>query len=269
MLQLFDRNALLGFLYKDARLTLNYRMSLGLNLLSILFAVTTYFFMGGSFTSNTAVYQKHLFEFLLVGIMCSTLLTAIMNGLASSITMDMQCGVLELLLIRDRNPLMTFLYMSAWNGLQALAIAAIYFMIGRWFFGAEISLSRILPLAVFLFLSLLTFFALGLLAASFILRFKRGNPIQWALSSLQILLGGVYFPLEALPPGIKLLAYALPLSHSIRAARALLIPADASESLWGSFFLLALQALLLLPMAVFTLQRTLQQIRRHGSFSQS
>lgn len=69
--------------------------------------------------------------------------------------------------------------------------------------------------ALSILLTLTTFMGLGVLAAAFILVFKKGNPVTWAMATLSELLGGVYFPTTILPDWMQSIARWIPV---IRAA---------------------------------------------------
>lgn len=67
-------------------------------------------------------------------------------------------------------------------------------------FGLPLGQTNILAAAVILALALLAHLPLGIMAAGFVLIFKRGDPVTLMFGHLSALLGGVYFPLQVLPP---------------------------------------------------------------------
>ena len=121
----------------------------------------------------------------------------------------------------------------------------------------------------FLFLGLasLSFLALGGMAASFILYFKRGNPIAWIFSSISILMGGVYFPVELFPLWIQNIASYFPLTIALRGIRMSLLENARWSLLGGDLLYLAVFALFLLPLAHLSLKASLRMCRNKGNLS--
>ena len=79
-------------------------------------------------------------------------------------------------------------------------------------------------------LTFLAFLILGMLSASFVMIFKRGDPIAYIFGWSSFFLGGVLFPIEVLPSPLQSLAQMLPVTHAIKAIRELLL---ASSGLLG------------------------------------
>lgn len=255
-----------AFVTKDFRLLLSYRFVLVLNLVAVFFGIATYYFLGEAVTAKLDAYGDRYFEFLLVGIAVSTLLTAVMNGLATQLAQEISFGTLEMLLAAPMRPLTCFGLLSFWNLLQAFGIALLYVVVGAVGFGFRPAPESLWPCLLLLLLSLVAFYGLGLIAAAFILRFKRGNPIQWVLGSLQVLLGGVYFPLTALPAWLLPFAKLLPLAHAIDGMRQATLLNAPWSTLMPSILYLALLAAILLPVGMLGIQLSVNAVLRHGSF---
>src|SRR5262249_61674681 len=83
-------------------------------------------------------------------------------------------------------------------------------------------------LAVFVVLiaSLLAFAGLGILSASYLLIFKRGNPAKWFILGLTSIIGGSLFPVSILPDWLQVVARFNPVTYALDATRAAL--------LWGA-----------------------------------
>ncbi len=259
---------LMAFIVKDAQLYLSYRAVLVLNLFSVLFAVATYFFMGETLHGSLGAYGTRYFPFVILGMSVSTFLLAATGGLAANLSQEMRSGTLEAILATPPSPTAALLCMSAWNFVYAVAISLVYLIAAICLFNLQLQASGLLAAGVVLLFAFLCFYALGICAAAFVLRFKRGNPIQWLLGSLQVLLGGVYFPIEQLPPFVQKVAMLLPLVHAVEGTRqALLLGADLSQ-LGPTILLLVLLSVALLPLGLWLLKHNLKQIRLHGTFLQ-
>ena len=60
-------------------------------------------------------------------------------------------------------------------------------------------------------------------SAAFTLALKRGDPLLWLSGGLSWLLGGVFFPTDMLPGGLRQAALVLPITHALEALRATLL----------------------------------------------
>ena len=72
---------------------------------------------------------------------------------------------------------------------------------------------------IVLILTILSLLPVGIGSAAFILIFKKGDPINFIISNANRLLAGVFYPTAVLPMFLKKIAYLLPLTHSLEAAR--------------------------------------------------
>ena len=90
-------------------------------------------------------------------------------------------------------------------------------------FGLTLGNANIGGALVAAMLTLSTFMGLGVLAAAFILRFKKGNPVTWLIASTSELFGGVYFPVEILPDWMRSVSEWIPMTHALIALRKTLL----------------------------------------------
>jgi len=119
-----------------------------------------------------------------------------------------------------------------------------------------------------LILSALTFIALnswGVLAAAFVIYFKRADPLSWLVDVTLYMLAGVYFPVEILPPALRVIAYALPLSHALEGLRFALMRGDNIVTLSRYVIILLIFNAILIPISLFSIRYVIDQAKRTGS----
>jgi ABC-2 type transport system permease protein len=128
----------------------------------------------------------------------------------------------------------------------------LYLLAGALLFGLRLggldAAGLALALAA-LVLAVLAFSGLGILAASFVMLFKRGEPATLLVLNGINLLGGVYFPVEVFAeraPWLLPLANLLPLTYALRALRLALL-GWTPAALWPDLAALAVFAAVLLP----------------------
>jgi lipooligosaccharide transport system permease protein len=123
------------------------------------------------------------------------------------------------------------------------------------FFGLTETL-RIFPALLMIFLSCLVFASFGMLVSTYVRNF---DEIIFPTSGFIIpmsLLSGVYFPIDQLPYGLQYAVYIFPLTHSVRAVRALVLQGFDWWMLANIFYLIVL-VLFLMRLSIRRLSRKL------------
>jgi ABC-2 type transport system permease protein len=260
--------ALGAHLRKEWQLLRSYRFLFILNGFAIGLAVANYFFMGKSVTAEIQNYSSNYFEYVLLGIMTASFLLAISNGMVQQLGQEMQTGSFEILLTAPRPSWLTLIYSSLWNILQAVITALGYLAVAVIFFHLEIGWLALLQALSILALSSLVFLSLALFSATALLFFKKASALQWILASVQMALGSIYFPIAKLPPLLQLCAKFLPLSYSVEAIRKTLLLHTPLKNLSSELTVLLCMAAIGLPLAIFSWERCLTHIKRHGTLTQ-
>lgn len=160
---------------------------------------------------------------------------------------ERQTGTLEQLAVMPFRPSDVFVGKIAPYFLVAAVDLAVILAVGSWLFDVPFRGSYVVFSAgalLFLFVTL----GLGVLIST--VSQNQGQAIQLALMTLlpQVLLSGMIFPLESMAPGIRWIAYLLPLTYFIDIARAIMIRAAPLDAVLFPMAMLAV-----LGGAVFTL----------------
>ena len=94
---------------------------------------------------------------------------------------------------------------------------------------------------------------------------NQGQAVQMALMFVvpQILLSGLIFPVGAMAPGIRWIAYVLPLSHFVDIARGVMLRAEPIDALWLPLVVLVAMAGAVLGLAILRFRRDLAPSGRH------
>jgi len=144
----------------------------------------------------------------------------------------------------------------------------LYLLAGVTFFGARFTGANWGAALLVLLLTVTSLSAIGILSASFIMVFKRGSPINFLISSVSLLLGGVYYPVEVLPARLQALARLYPLTTSLQAMRRALLMGASLSSLAGDLGILLGFTLLLMPLSLTAFRYAVQRAKRDGSLTQ-
>ena len=137
---------------------------------------------------------------------------------------------------------------------------AIYIGWGAVLFAFPLQGANWLGALLVLAASVLAFSGLGILSASYLLIFKRGNPVNWAILGISTVVGGMMYPISVLPVWLQYVGRITPVTYSLEGMRAAILGHASNRELLPSIAGLLLFAALLLPtsFAIFSwaLRRT-------------
>lgn len=258
-----------AFLIRDFRQTVSYKFAFLLDIASVFFSAATFFFVSKLFDAATSpqleAYGGQYFPFVLIGIAFSTYQTVGLTSFSQSLRQEQYMGTLESIMASPIR-ISTFLTGSAlWDFAYATLEVAFYFLVGYFAFGLLLPKANVLPAIVSLLLTLTTFMGLGILAAAFILLFKRGNPVTWTIATASELLGGVYFPTKILPDWMRRISDWVPMSHALESLRSTLLAGAGFRDVAPHLVFLGVFTLVVWAVGIFSFQMALKKTQDDGS----
>ncbi|MBN1827098.1 MAG: ABC transporter permease [Candidatus Eisenbacteria bacterium] len=262
----------LAFLRKDLQVTTSYRLAFGMQLLGIAFTLTLFYFLSKLIdqTMNPYLgkYGGDYFSFVLIGVALSNYLSTGLNAFSSRIRDEQVLGTLEAVLATPTR-FSTYLLSSAiWSFLWASFQILIYLLLGVLFFGLEMEHPNLPAALLFLGLTVIAFSSLGILAASFILVLKRGNPVNWVFTSLSRLLGGVYYPVMILPAWLQKAAWVIPLTYALEGMRMALLTGAGIGELKKELAALLIFTAAALLLGILSARFAIRKARQDGTLGQ-
>lgn len=260
-----------GFFIRDARQALSYKASLLLDIAKVLFKITTFYFIAKlvSFQDTGLVSYAggHYFAYVLIGIAFATLQTTGLTAFSQSLRQEQYLGTLESILSTPI-PLGVFLAGSAlWDFVYAALEVILFFLFAMLLFGLAWPVASWGLAFIATGLAITSFMGLGIVAAAFILRYKKGNPIMLFLSAGSELLGSVYFPINMLPPWLQKIAAWMPMTHALKAIRASLLEGATWHEVQTNMLYLALFSVLVWTLGWGCFWWSLKKSREDGTLS--
>jgi ABC-2 type transport system permease protein len=169
---------------------------------------------------------------------------------------ERQAGTLEQLAVMPLRPLDVYLGKILPYFGVAVADLAVVLSVGAAVFGVPFRGSAAtfaLGALLFVFVTL----GLGVLISS--VSQTQGQAIQLAIMTLvpQFLLSGLIFPLSSIVPGVRWIAYLLPLTYFTEIARGVMLRAEPIGALWQPFVYLALLGAVITVLATVRFRRLL------------
>lgn len=263
---------LAAFLARDFFWELSYPFNFFWRWGGIFFNLITFYFLGRMVSGATAgylsAYGGDYFPFVLVGLALGGFQSVALTSVSHAIMYGMYTGTLEAMLVTPTS-LSTIVFASVlYQFASSLISVLVYLLFGVLFFGFSLAQANLWSALVILALTLLAHLPLGIFSASFLLIFKRGDPVTSLVGSFSALLGGVYFPLSVLPGWLQTAALFIPFTHALEALRQAMLNGQGLLGLGTQVMILGIFAVTLLPLSLAVFSWAVYQAKRLGTLSQ-
>jgi ABC-2 type transport system permease protein len=241
----------LAFFRRDVAIARSYRIVFALEILEAFFGVATFYYLS-RFVSNHELTHAlpaggDYFAFALVGFAFFDYLTVSLSAFDS----------LTIILIAS----------AAYPFVLLAMRTVIYLAWGVLLFRFPIHEANWLGAATILIVSILAFAGLGIISASYLLLFKRGNPARWLIVGASSLLGGMMYPVSVLPVPLQWMARLLPVTYSLEGMRQALLAGASFAQLWPAVRALLLFATILLPLSSLVFAWALRRTKITGTLT--
>jgi len=249
---------------RDLAVARSYRAAFLIEIFQALFGSAGFYFLSRFVQSPTLERSlppgTNYFSFALVGIAFFDYLSVGLSTFDASLQEARQNGTLENLLVTQTSLPVILAGSSLYPFVLMSLRTAIYIGWGAVLFGFPLQGANWLGALLVLGASVLAFSGLGILSASYLLIFKRGNPVNWAILGLSTVVGGMMYPISVLPVWLQYVARLIPVTYSLEGMRAAILGHASTRELLPPIAVLLLFAALLLPasFAIFSwaLRRT-------------
>lgn len=267
---------IIAFVKRDFKIWWAYKLWVTLDVLSTIFFVVTYFFVGKIVTvehlEKAGFFAGDYFTFAMLGIAFQQYVFSSVQGLTESIRDEQWNGTIETVFASATEYRAFMLGESVFRfiyGTSFLTAALVFGLV----LGAKlvITVGTMLTITILSTLLVVDHVLVGLAGAGVILKLKRGDPIVWGFSWMSQLVSGVFYPLGLLPSYLRWIGLTFPLTYSLDGIRRCLIN---GETLLSSYVirtdLLALLVFMILawPLSTLILKSGYRSAQKEGSLGQ-
>jgi len=267
-----------AFVWKDFLVEVSYKSAFLLHVGGVVFSVGLWFFFSGFLQEHMkekleVLTGGNLFAFILLGVAPYSYQQVSLTAFGRRFREEQVTGTLEAMLVcPTRTPLVIF-GSALFDFLFTSVRVVLYIAVGIGFSymtARPIALhaSGFLAAIVIFTLMVLTSVGIGIMAAAFVMYFKKGDVLVAFISSASALLGGVFFPTQALPAAVQPFTRLLPISWTTDGVRRALLTGDGVRELLPHIEILFLFAAVLLPLGLWIFRIALRAARRDGTLVQ-
>jgi ABC-2 type transport system permease protein len=214
-----------AFLKRDALIALSYRLDFAFQILGRLVLIVIFYFIVRSFGAIKAPagFGGGLFPYILVGIAFADCISVSMTIFAKQIREGQVTGSLEVTLLAPVPLSVILLCSSLWAYAFSGARFLLYLVVGALFLGADFSRANWGSGLVILLLTDLCFMGVGVLMASGVVTFKRGDTATTLLGDLMMFASGAFFPISNFPGWVRKISSAIPFTPALECMRRALL----------------------------------------------
>lgn len=253
------------FFIHSFRLAWSYKLNFVARFLAMLATVLLFFFLDQLLQSVglKEIEGGSYFAFALIGSAFIRFLNISMRAFSLTLREEMLMGTIEPMLVTATPTVLVLVGPATWMLFEGVILLLVQLVLGI-LLGADFSQINWLSTAVIMVLSLASVICFGVLAASFTIIFKRGDPISFAINAVAYVFSGVYFPIEVMPPGLRVIAYLLPSTFALSGLRGSLLRGASLVELGRDVLALTGFTLLLLPVSVYAMRYAIQYLKQTG-----
>jgi ABC-2 type transport system permease protein len=264
-------SVLAAFLRRDFRINISYRASFALELLSTLFLLALFFYLGRVVDDAELGAGQNLsegyFGYAVVGLALLSIVQVSLASFSRKLNEEQTTGTFEALMATPASPSLIVLGSAVYELLRATFGALVLIAVAVVVFGLRLEVDAASIGVAFVALAgcLGLFASLGVAVAAFTVVFKRTAGLLGMVITALALLGGVYFPIEVFPEPLERLANALPFTWGLDVLRASLLGGDVDPAQLAGLFG---SAGLLMPLALVGFNAAVRRARRTGTLAQ-
>ena len=129
----------------------------------------------------------------------------------------------------------------------------------------SIANANFVTIGAFMLLGSFSLVGIAMLAAILPLLFvERGMQMAFVLQSVLLLVSGVYYTIDVLPPWMQVISWVSPATYTLQAVRAGLIDGVGLGALWGDIWPLLVMGTLFIPMGLWAFSAAERYAKRTG-----
>jgi ABC-2 type transport system permease protein len=259
-----------AFLRRDFEIQLSYRADLLMSTASTVLTLALFFYVGelvdGSDLAEETGSDAGYFGYVAIGLVLFRILSTSLNSFANRLRNEQTSGTLEAMLATPVRSSTAILFSAAFDLVRATFFAMVLLIAAIVLFGLRLDTDALGVLVAIVTLagSLCVFASIGMGLAAFTVVYKQSSAALGLATSGVALLSGVYFPLTVLPEGIQAIGQLIPMTWAVDVCRSALLHGEIQVD---RFLLLIGSAVILLPAALWMIERAVARSRRQGSLA--
>ena len=214
--------------------------------------------------------QLDLVLYLGIGTVVWAYLRAVFANVGEMVAWERWEGTIEYTMMAPISRLAHMLGVSLFSIIYGLARSALLLGVLALFFSVDLSNANLGGAALILLVGSVSFLGFGIMAAVLPLLFpERGEEMTFVISSILLLVSGVYYPISVLPDWMEPLATVSPATYVLEGMRAALLEGTPTLALGPSILPILILGALTLPIGIAIFSWGERYAKRTGRLKRS
>jgi ABC-2 type transport system permease protein len=230
----------------------------------------TFIGAGVEAVSGTKVDTEYLMTFLLVGALIWSYLSVLFDVLSETVSWERWEGTIEYTFMSPASRVTHLLGMGLYAVIYGIAQIVIMFGFVSLFFELDLSNANYWGALVVLAVCSVSLVGFGIVAAVLpLLSPEKGQQVSYIVSSLLLLVSGVYYPVDVLPGWMQTIAWFSPVTYALDGARQALLDGAGVAELWDSVWPLLIMGAVFVPLGLWIFHLGESYAKRTGKLKRS
>jgi len=214
--------------------------------------------------------RQALVLYLGIGTVVWAYLQAVFSNIGEMISWERWEGTIEYTMMAPISRLTHMLGVSIFSIAFGLMRSALLLGVLSLFFDVNLGGANLLGATIVMLVGSVSFIGFGIMAASLPLLFpERGEEMTFVISSVLLLVSGVYYPVSVLPGWMEGLATVSPATYVLEGMRAAILDGAATTSLGDDLLPILLLGALALPVGIGVFNAAERYAKRTGKLKRS
>jgi ABC-2 type transport system permease protein len=209
----------------------------------------TFIGAGVESVSGKTVDTAYLMTFLMVGALIWSYLSVLFDVLSETVSWERWEGTIEYTFMSPSSRVTHLLGMGIYAVVYGIAQIAIMFGVVTLFFELDLSDANYWGALLVLAVCSVSLVGFGIVAAVLpLLSPEKGQQVSYIVSSLLLLVSGVYYPVNVLPGWMQAIATVSPVTYALEGSRAALLEGAGVAQLWEDIWPLIIMGVVFVPL---------------------
>jgi len=269
-LWLTEMVAVWGYVQRNYFLTKRYFMWEVVWLVYVTMNAMAITFIGAGAGEFGARDAKEFMTFLLVGALLWNYMSVLFDVLSETVSWERWEGTIEYTFMSPSSRVTHLLGMGFYAVVYGILQTALTLGVCYLFFDLDLSRANYGGALLVLTVASVSLVGFGIVAAVLpLLSPEKGQQVSYIVSSVLLLVSGVYYKISVLPEWMQAVAVFSPVTYALEGTRDALLEGAGLAELWGSIRVLLVMGVVFVPLGIFIFHLGERYAKRTGKLKRS
>ncbi len=212
----------------------------------------------------------YLMTYLMVGALIWSYLSVLFDVLSETVSWERWEGTIEYTFMSPASRVTHLLGMGVYAVAYGIAQIAIMFGALSLFFELDLTDANYWGALLVLAVCSVSLIGFGIVAAVLpLLSPEKGQQVSYIVSSVLLLVSGVYYEVDVLPGWMQAIATVSPVTYALEGSRKALLEGAGAAELWGSIWPLIIMGAIFVPLGLWVFHVGERYAKRTGKLKRS